>query len=134
MKERSGFRIEVSPRSKLGKRLSNLSIYLRNRSDAVGDVKVRRWIRHPDFGFIEGVWTVRKSGVISFKGVSSSIDEFEFVYGKLTIGKYLWRPGYQEPLPYQKSIRLFLKLIDLMFPDLGNDPLTLDLKLTRKDK
>lgn len=133
MKNHCGFRIEVKPKSKLGKRLSNLSIYLRNRSDAVGDVKAKRRCTGTGGDIVVGVWTVRKSGVISFKGTSKRHGQIEYVYGKLTIGENLDSPGHQEPLPYHQSTQLFLKLINLMFPYLDASPLTLNLKLTRKD-
>lgn len=130
MRDRSGFRIEVSPKSKLGKRLANLSVFLRNRSDATGTVKAKSFCAGADLGYVEGIWTVRKSGVISFKGHSARHGEIEFVYGKLTIGHYLDKPGHQEALPARQSTKLFLTWINVMFPYLSVSPLTLETRLT----
>lgn len=131
---KSGFRIEVSPKSKLGKQLTSLSVFLRNRSDAVGDVRRKVWIAHPHAGMVEGVWTVRKSGVISFKGKSSTVGEIEYVYGKLTIGRSLVSRAY-DVLPHDKTVKLMSSMIQQMYPYAGVDLTKLDLnvKLSRKD-
>lgn len=130
MKRNDGFRIEVSPKSKLGKRLANLSVFLRNRSDAIATVKGKRFCAGSSLGYVEGVWTVRKSGVISFKGTSAIHGDVEFVYGKLSIGRNLDKPGHQETLPARQATKLLLTWIDAMFPYLSVTPLTLDSKIT----
>lgn len=132
-KSLSGFRIEINPKTTLGKRLSNLSVFLRNCSDAKGTVTAKRFCAGADIGYVEGVWTVRKSGVISFKGTSARHGTIEFVYGKLTIGHDLDRPGHQKVLSYRDSIHLFHKWINAMFPYLSHSPLSLNLKITIKD-
>lgn len=130
----SGFRIEVSPKSKLGKQFTSLSVYLRNRSDAVGTIRRKVWINNPHGGFVEGYWTVRPSGAISFKGTSSTLGQIEYVYGKLTIGRSLDALAY-DVLPYNKTIKLMSSFIQQMYPYAGVNLTRLDLnvKLSRKD-
>ncbi|ABY63136.1 hypothetical protein ST201phi2-1p310 [Pseudomonas phage 201phi2-1] len=115
MKSNSGFRIEVSPNTKLGKRLISLSVHLRNRSDAVRITrKILVYVK--GLGVVAGKWTVRQSGAISFKGITSECGEIEYIYGKLTIGLNLNSPGHQVWLPRDKTIRLMSQLIVTAFP------------------
>lgn len=116
MKSDSGFRIEVSPTTKLGKRLISLSVHLRNRSDAVGNITRKVCTITKELGVVVGKWTVRQSGTISFKGTSSEYGEIEYIYGKLTIGRNLDKPGHQTWLPRDKTIKLMANFITSVFP------------------
>lgn len=131
---KSGFRIEVSPKSKLGKQLTSLSVHLRNCSDATGVIRRKVWINHPQAFIVEGVWTVRKSGVISFKGKSPVVGDIEYVYGKLTIGQSLVPVAY-DVLPHDKTIKLMSSFIKQMYPYVGENLTESDikLKLSRKE-
>ncbi len=126
---KSGFRIEVSPTTKLGKQLRSLSVYLRNRSDAVGVLTRKMWVTNPHAGVVEGKWTVRPSGAISFKGTSTTLGEIEYVYGKLTIGRNLDKPGHQTYLSYDKTMKLMSQLIQQMYPYAGSHLTEADLEI-----
>lgn len=132
---KSGFRIEVSPKSKLGKQLTSLSVYLRNSSNASGIVKLKIRIYDKAAGMIVGRWTVRPSGAISFKGKSVVFGDIEYVYGKLTIGHFLDKPGHQICLDHGKTIKLMSSFIEQMYPYAGADltDKNLNAKLTRKE-
>lgn len=126
---RSGFRIEVAPTTKLGKQLKSLSVYLRNRSDAVGPLTRKVWVSGPMIGFVSGKWTVRPSGAISFKGTSSVAGDIEYLYGRLTIGHFLDKPGHQVCLNRDKTVKFMSTIIQAMYPYVGSNLTEKDLNL-----
>lgn len=126
----NGFREEISPKSKLGKQLAQLSIYLRNTAPGVGPVTKRKvWLAGVDTGFVEGQWTVRKSGAISFKGQSEWYGTIEYLYGKLTIASTPDLSGKSITLPAVEAAKLLSKYIEIWYPRLGRTPLSLDIKV-----
>lgn len=119
--KKSGFRIEFPENHKIAKRLKLVSIYLRNQATGRTGLVTRNHTRlaNRQVGYVDGKWTVRKSGTISFKGIASGGYEVEYVYGKLTIGRNLDKPGHQTHLNYEDTVEAFTKLIDNTFPALS---------------
>lgn len=116
MQNYSGFRIEIAKTSLLGTRLSTLSKYLRNRSYAKMIVRNKVKTTLHRWGDIQGTWTVRPSGSISFKGTGPNGLMVEYAYGQLSIGYNLDKPGYQSCISSPASVKFMKLMISKMFP------------------
>lgn len=116
-----GFRIEFPKHHKISKRLRLIGIYLRNQSrgkSGACSYTIQR-LANRNTGLVHGTWKVTKAGTVSFRGYCTEGFDIEFLYGKLTIGRYLNRPVDLYCFSRKDAVIAFTKLIDNTFPALS---------------